>query len=312
MHLETYLAPAKLNLFLHVIGRQENGYHLLQSLFTKINLYDELQIAVTEITNAENIIKVNTFPEIINLATTDNLCYKAAEKILSYNKNSKKFLITINLQKNIPNGAGLGGGSSDAAVVLKVLNQKLNLHLNENILLQIAKNLGADIPFFIKANNHYFVEGIGEQLTEITNKNVNEILNNIYYLILKDDNISIPTPMIYKDKNLQRNSPKINITTLEKDILSNNFFTNKNNFYQNNLEQVAINLFPKLNQLKNTILQFNPNVKMTGSGSAMFIASDNKQQLEILLNEIENAEISKKIPKISWKKIVQVAAVANK
>ena len=321
MENEIYLAPAKLNLFLHVVGRKANGYHLLQSLFTKINVYDELQINISQSYSGKNIIKVNTVPEIVNLKESDNLCYKAAEQILLYNnsnninnnnnnKNSQKFLITINLKKNIPNGAGLGGGSSDAAMVLKILNNKLHLHLSENILLQIAQNLGADVPFFIKENNHYFVEGIGEQLTEISNNKANEILNNMYYLILKDDSIVIPTPMIYKDENLQRNSPKIDLVNIENDISNNNFFENKNNknIYKNNLESVAMNLFPKLNSLKTYIQNnINENIKMTGSGSAMFIASDNKSQLENLLTLIENAENSKKISKISWKIIAKSA-----
>ncbi len=318
MKNEIYLAPAKLNLFLHVVGRKANGYHLLQSLFTKINVYDELQINISQSDSGKNIIKVNTVPEIVNLKESDNLCYKAAEQILLYNninnsnnnKNSQKFLITINLKKNIPNGAGLGGGSSDAAMVLKILNNKLHLHLSENILLQIAQNLGADVPFFIKENKHYFVEGIGEQLTEISNNKANEILNNMYYLILKDDSIVIPTPMIYKDENLQRNSPKIDLVNIENDISNNNFFANKNNknIYKNNLESVAMNLFPKLNSLKTYIQNnINENIKMTGSGSAMFIASDNKSQLENLLTLIENAENSKKISKISWKIIAKSA-----
>lgn len=321
MENEIYLAPAKLNLFLHVVGRKANGYHLLQSLFTKINVYDELQINISQSDSGKNIIKVNTVPEIVNLKESDNLCYKAAEQILLYNnsnnsknsnnnKNSQKFLITINLKKNIPNGAGLGGGSSDAAMVLKILNNKLHLHLSENILLQIAQNLGADVPFFIKENKHYFVEGIGEQLTEISNNKANEILNNMYYLILKDDSIVIPTPMIYKDENLQRNSPKIDLVNIENDISNNNFFENKNNknIYKNNLESVAMNLFPKLNSLKTYIQNnINENIKMTGSGSAMFIASDNKSQLENLLTLIENAENSKKISKISWKIIAKSA-----
>lgn len=321
MKNEIYLAPAKLNLFLHVVGRKANGYHLLQSLFTKINVYDELQINISQSDSGKNIIKVNTVPEIVNLKESDNLCYKAAEQILLYNnsknsnnsnnnKNSQKFLITINLKKNIPNGAGLGGGSSDAAMVLKILNNKLHLHLSENILLQIAQNLGADVPFFIKENKHYFVEGIGEQLTEISNNKANEILNNMYYLILKDDSIVIPTPMIYKDENLQRNSPKIDLVNIENDISNNNFFENKNNknIYKNNLESVAMNLFPKLNSLKTYIQNnINENIKMTGSGSAMFIASDNKSQLENLLTLIENAENSKKISKISWKIIAKSA-----
>lgn len=318
MENEIYLAPAKLNLFLHVVGRKANGYHLLQSLFTKINVYDELQINISQSDSGKNIIKVNTVPEIVNLKESDNLCYKAAEQILLYNnsnnsnnnKNSQKFLITINLKKNIPNGAGLGGGSSDAAMVLKILNNKLHLHLSENILLQIAQNLGADVPFFIKENKHYFVEGIGEQLTEISNNKANKILNNMYYLILKDDSIVIPTPMIYKDENLQRNSPKIDLVNIENDISNNNFFENKNNknIYKNNLESVAMNLFPKLNSLKTYIQNnINENIKMTGSGSAMFIASDNKSQLENLLTLIENAENSKKISKISWKIIAKSA-----
>ena len=321
MKNEIYLAPAKLNLFLHVVGRKANGYHLLQSLFTKINVYDELQINISQSDSGKNIIKVNTVPEIVNLKESDNLCYKAAEQILLYNnsnnsnnsnnnKNSQKFLITINLKKNIQNGAGLGGGSSDAAMVLKILNNKLHLHLSENILLQIAQNLGADVPFFIKENKHYFVEGIGEQLTETSNNKANEILNNMYYLILKDDSIVIPTPMIYKDENLQRNSPKIDLVNIENDISNNNFFANKNNknIYKNNLESVAMNLFPKLNSLKTYIQNnINENIKMTGSGSAMFIASDNKSQLENLLTLIENAENSKKISKISWKIIAKSA-----
>ena len=132
----------------------------------------------------------------------------------------------------------------------------------------------------------------------------------MYYLILKDDSIVIPTPMIYKDENLQRNSPKIDLVNIENDISNNNFFANKNNknIYKNNLESVAMNLFPKLNSLKTYIQNnINENIKMTGSGSAMFIASDNKSQLENLLTLIENAENSKKISKISWKIIAKSA-----
>ena len=155
------LAPAKINLFLQVVGRREDGYHLLHSLFCCVGLYDTLDISLTE---AENRILCDS-----KLVPADerNLALKAAlvfNGALSRKTSRAPSNVSIRLTKNIPVGAGLGGGSSDAAAVLLGLNQYYDGALSRDQLGELALGLGVDVPFFIHRHPS-LVSGIGEHIT---------------------------------------------------------------------------------------------------------------------------------------------------
>ena len=155
----TLRSPAKLNLFLHIIGRRADGYHLLQSVFQLIDWCDTIQLRRLP----ENEIHlVNPIPGV---KPEDDLVVRAAK--LLKEAYPTKFGVEIDLTKEIPMGAGLGGGSSDAASTLIGLNALWNLQLDQQSLCDIGLKLGADVPFFIFGKNA-FVEGIGEKLREIS------------------------------------------------------------------------------------------------------------------------------------------------
>ena len=150
-------APAKLNLFLHVVGRREDGYHLLESIFVLIDLCDTIKLSVR--TDG----RINRLGDVIGDPNKD-LCVKAASLLKSHTGCS--FGADIDVIKRIPAGAGMGGGSSDAATTLMGLNALWNLHLSCSELMTLGTKLGADVPFFLLGTNAW-VEGIGEKLTPI-------------------------------------------------------------------------------------------------------------------------------------------------
>lgn len=156
-------APAKVNLFLRIIGQRPDGYHLLDSLMAPVSLYDEIEIATDRTVGTEPHIRVQCTDPIIP-TDQSNLAYRAAALLCQ--EAGIGAHITITLHKNIPAGAGLGGGSSDAAAVLKALNQAFSLGLNTDHLCRLAAQLGADIPFFVPCQMAR-VGGIGEILTPL-------------------------------------------------------------------------------------------------------------------------------------------------
>lgn len=163
-------SPAKLNLFLHITGRRENGYHELQSIFQLIDLYDWLEFSQTD---SDQIV-------IEGLESVDlqhNLIYKATQMLLPYAKHASG--LSIRIEKNIPMGAGLGGGSSNAATTLIVVNQLWQCGLNTEQLAAFGVKLGADVPIFVHGRNAW-AEGIGEHLTFID-------LDQKQYIVLKPD-----------------------------------------------------------------------------------------------------------------------------
>ncbi|WP_353169220.1 4-(cytidine 5'-diphospho)-2-C-methyl-D-erythritol kinase, partial [Acinetobacter sp.] len=161
-------SPAKLNLFLHITGRRENGYHELQSIFQLIDLYDWLEFSQTD----SNQIVIEGL-EHVDLE--QNLIYRAAHMLLPHAKHSSG--LNIRIEKNIPMGAGLGGGSSNAATTLIVLNQLWRCGLNTEQLAALGVKLGADVPIFVHGRNAW-AEGIGEHLTFID-------LDQKQYIVLK-------------------------------------------------------------------------------------------------------------------------------
>ena len=150
-------SPAKLNLFLHITGRRDNGYHELQTIFQLIDLYDWMEFTPT----AQNEIQIE------GLASVDleqNLIYKATQALQPFAQTATG--LKINIEKNIPIGAGLGGGSSNAATTLIVVNQLWQCGLNLEQLAHLGLKLGADVPIFVHGRNAW-AEGIGEHLTFI-------------------------------------------------------------------------------------------------------------------------------------------------
>ena len=150
-------SPAKINIYLKILKRRSDGYHELESAFQLINLYDELEVSSTK----SKEIKIECNPDIIKLE--ENIIFKAVQLIK--NKYKVKQGIYIKLKKEIPIGAGLGGGSSNAASILLALNNLWKLEISQKDLLKLGKDLGADVPFFLNGKNAY-VSGIGDKLKE--------------------------------------------------------------------------------------------------------------------------------------------------
>nr|MCH9743763.1 4-(cytidine 5'-diphospho)-2-C-methyl-D-erythritol kinase [Gammaproteobacteria bacterium] len=161
-------APAKLNLFLHVLRKRDDGYHDIQTVFQFIDVSDQLSFRL------RNDADICLTPRLMGLATRDNLIYKAAT-LLQQHAGCERG-VDILFEKNIPMGAGLGGGSSDAATTLIALNKIWNLNLVETELLQLARKLGADVPIFVHGRTSW-AEGVGDEFTPI-------LLPQPWYLVL--------------------------------------------------------------------------------------------------------------------------------
>lgn len=236
-------APAKLNLFLHITGQREDGYHLLQTAFQLIDHCDTLEI---EVRDDDNIKRLNV---VENVAENDDLVIRAARLLQSHTQCTKGANITLN--KILPMGGGLGGGSSDAASTLIALNHLWECKLNRQELMQLSLQLGADVPFFIFGKNA-FAEGIGEQLSALTTSNS--------WFVVIEPGVHIPTPAIFSSKELTRNTNPVRITDFSKDI---------KNHWKNDLQDVACALFPEVEKAIEWLNKFGK-AKMTGSGSCVF------------------------------------------
>jgi len=256
--------PAKLNLFLHIVGRRPDGYHLLQSAFQLIDWCD----TVTLKTIPENEVRrCNPIPGV---PPEQDLVVRAAKLLKEFSKVSSG--VEIHLQKEIPMGAGLGGGSSDAASTLIGLNQLWNLHLDKASLSQLGLQLGADVPFFIFGHNA-FVEGIGEQIQGIA-------LENRDFLVIFP-NKGIATASIFLDSKLTRDHAPITIDGFLASPLSNHL---------NDCQAVAMRICPEVKQALDWISVALPNSepRMSGSGSSVFTALAAKTDTAKLENLLQN------------------------
>ena len=245
-------APAKLNLFLNITGKREDGYHLIESIMQTIDLCDEVSIQLAN----GNEICVTSNEQGIPL-DEGNIVSKIARKVAEYKKI--EFGCKIHIEKNIPTGAGMGGGSSDGAITLIGLNKLLSLNLSHKELLKIAESVGADIPFLLSGGTAK-VLGIGEKVESISP------LYNCYFVIVKPD-VSIDTKKAYK----MLDEVEIKETKNVEDII----LAIKNN----SVEDVGKNLYncfeliaPKeINEIKTMLNRCGAiNSLMTGSGSAVF------------------------------------------
>jgi 4-diphosphocytidyl-2-C-methyl-D-erythritol kinase len=235
-----YPAPAKLNLFLHVVGRRDDGYHLLQTAFTFIDRCDYLSFSI----RTDGAIIRSAGPA--GIAADDDLCLRAAR--LLQRKTGCSSGVSIDLEKHLPWGAGLGGGSSDAATTLIVLNRLWQLDLSRDALRDIALELGADVPIFVFGRSA-FAEGVGEKLTVID-------VPKAWYMVLTPP-VQVQTRLIFADPELTRDSIPIKISDFSRARL------------RNDLEPVSRRRFPEISHYLQWLENYAP-ARMTGSGSAVF------------------------------------------
>jgi 4-diphosphocytidyl-2-C-methyl-D-erythritol kinase len=256
--------PAKLNLFLHIIGRREDGYHQLQSVFQLIDWCDVLTLkSISE----NKIRRVNPIPGI---PPEQDLVVRAAQVLKDFCKVNHG--VEIGLKKMIPMGAGLGGGSSDAASTLIGLNTLWDLHLDIATLCQLGLKLGADVPFFIFGQNA-FVEGIGERLQAIS------LQTQDFVVIFPNQGIA--TAHIFQDPDLTRDHAPITI---------DGFLASPSSYQSNDCQAVAVQKCPEVKEALDWIFKAVPNSApcMSGSGSSVFAALDPKTDIANLENLLQN------------------------
>ena len=239
-------APAKLNLFLHVVGRRADGYHLLQSVFVLIDWCDRLHFELREDGGL-------TRHDLGAALPADDLCLRAARALQT--QSGTALGAHIRLDKQLPWGAGLGGGSSDAASTLLALNRLWRLHWPRERLLRLGATLGADVPFFI-GGHHAFVEGIGEKLTPLA-------LPPQAFAVVKPA-AAIATADIFGSPALVRNTAPV---ILSGSLASAGF---DNGFGRNDLQPVAEARCPEVRTVAEWLEGRFGNSRMTGSGSAVF------------------------------------------
>jgi 4-diphosphocytidyl-2-C-methyl-D-erythritol kinase len=256
--------PAKLNLFLHVIGRREDGYHLLQSVFQLIDWCDVLTLnPISE----NEIRRINPIPGV---PPEHDLVVRAAQLLKDFCKTDQG--VEIGLKKTIPMGAGLGGGSSDAASTLIGLNMLWDLHLDTSTLCQLGLKLGADVPFFIFGQNA-FVEGVGEKLQAIS------LETQDFVLIFPNQGIA--TAQIFQDPQLTRDHAPITI---------DRFLASPRSYQSNDCQAVAVQKCPEVKQALDWIYKTVPGSApcMSGSGSSVFAVLDPKMDTANLENLLQN------------------------
>lgn len=251
-----YPAPAKLNLFLHVVGRRADGYHLLQSVFRFIDFGDELGFSVRD----DGLIHhLNPIPGV---EPESDLCVRAARLLQKHCACSLGVDIQIN--KRLPMGGGLGGGSSDAATTLIALNHLWQTGLKREELQQLGLSLGADVPVFVFGQNA-FAEGVGEILSAVE-------LDNPWYVVLIPP-VHVSTPDIFRDEGLTRDTEMIRMRDFKSAVTSND------------LQTVVCRRYPEVKQCLDWLSDYAP-AKMTGSGACVFAEFESEASARNALEKI--------------------------
>jgi 4-diphosphocytidyl-2-C-methyl-D-erythritol kinase len=255
-----FAAPGKLNLFLHVLGRRADGYHLLQTVFRLIDRCDRVGIAVRE--DGE----IRRHAPLPGVPPEEDLCVRAARLLQRH--CGTRLGADLALEKNLPIGGGLGGGSSDAATTLIVLNRLWNAGLARDDMQALASRLGADVPFFVFGENA-LGEGIGERLTALA-------LPPAWYLVLVPP-AALSTRDVYSDNALTRNTKPLKIPP---------FFSGLG---ANDLEPVAVKRSPEIAVHLAWLRARSPQARMTGSGACVFAEFATEGAARKVLGELPGA-----------------------
>lgn len=255
-HILTLPAPAKLNLFLHITGRRPDGYHLLQTVFQLLDYGDELSFSLRD----DDLIRLHCDnPE---LSGDNNLVMRAALMLRDHCDCHQG--VDIELIKHIPAGAGLGGGSSDAATTLVALNRLWQCGLSQQQLAGIGLSLGADVPVFVNGRSAW-AEGVGEQLTPVP-------LPALYYLVLTPA-CHVSTSAIFSHQELTRDTRPIKMAA---------FLAGQS---RNDCEMLVRTLYPEVNAALEWLGKFAP-ARMTGTGSSVFAGFDDEASARAVLAQL--------------------------
>ena len=277
----TYLSPAKINLFLHITSKRDDGYHNLQTIFQLLDFYDEIDFSLRDDG------KINRISGNEDILISNDLMIKSAKKLKQYRRAN--FGVDIKILKKIPKGGGLGGGSSNAATTLIALNKLWNLKLTNTELISIGKDIGADVPVFIEGRSSW-TEGIGEILTPLN-------LPEYFYLVVSI-NKQISTREIFSHKALT-------MSPLQRKITDFSLVSNPHN----DCLDAAIDLD---SEIKDALMHLNSTRKhvdearMTGSGSCVFVAFENECDALIAKEELPSkwvgfvAKAIDKSPLYNW------------
>ena len=233
-------SPAKLNLFLHILGRYENGYHQLQSLFQMLDYGDKLAFDITE----DSSICMAT--PLAGVDDDDNLIIKAA-RLLAKHTQCKKG-VSITLDKCLPMGGGIGGGSSNAATTLVALNHLWKTGLSEDELSELGLVLGADVPIFVRGRTA-FAGGVGEEITPAPQKEL--------YFLVANPNVHVSTAEVFTAPELPRNTPAIAWEDYKFEKT------------RNDCQQLVENRYPEVAKLLQWLVNYAPS-RMTGTGACVF------------------------------------------
>ncbi len=249
-------APAKLNLFLHITGRRADGYHLLQTVFQLLDVGDELDFDITQ----DGVITREY--DLPGVAEERDLVVRAARVLQALSQSSQG--AKIRLQKHLPAGGGLGGGSSDAATTLVALNHLWRCGLTPAELAQLGLQLGADVPVFVHGHSAW-AEGVGEQLEAID-------LPQRWFVVLAPA-VHVATPKVFSDPQLIRDCPPITIR---------DFLTGRG---QNVCEPVVCAQYPEVASARHALSRFAP-ARLTGTGACVFATFDSEQDARNAWSEL--------------------------
>ncbi|AXF13259.1 4-(cytidine 5'-diphospho)-2-C-methyl-D-erythritol kinase [Paraburkholderia caledonica] len=258
--LRDCLAPAKLNLFLHITGRRPDGYHTLQTVFQLLDWGDTLHFK----RRADGLITRST--EIADVLPEHDLTVRAATLLKAHTGSPEG--VDIEIEKRLPMGAGLGGGSSDAATTLLALNRLWKLNVPRLELQALALKLGADVPFFVFGKNA-FAQGVGEALDVVQ-------LPPRHFLVVTP-RVHVPTAAIFSEKALTRDSKALTITDFPAELSCNTEWPES--FGRNDMQQVVVGKYAEVAQ----VLRWFENVapaRMSGSGASVFAAFRSKAEAE--------------------------------
>ena len=269
-------APAKLNLFLHITGQREDGYHLLQTLFQLIDYADQIEL----VSNQSGLItrSIESDAEALNIPYEKDLCVRAAKLIQSQmlKTPNSNMGVEINLKKKLPIGGGIGGGSSDAATVLVGLNELWGCKLDIDELAQLGLQLGADVPVFVRGFSAW-AEGIGEHLSPIN-------LEDKWFVVIHPK-IFASTAEIFADQALTRDCDTLKIAR----FLKGNKFDFAGDEFTNVFEPIVTKKYPEIATAINWLSTYSP-ARLTGTGSCVFAAFDSKSKATKILDDLKKSD----------------------
>lgn len=264
-------APAKLNLFLHVNGQRADGYHNIQSLFVPISLYDEIYLSEIDGTDIER-------ESDDGIPFEEDLVVRAARLLQPQLHESRG--VRIGIHKQIPYGAGLGGGSSDAAAVLMGLNRLWSLGLRKQELADLGLKLGADVPFFV-TGQPALVSGVGEEIEELSP------WQQLYFVLISPQ-ISVSTKDIFTHPHLQRDTPVLDFEEISNALGDYEAVVDLMARTHNDLQEPAFLLQPDLRAMTEMIRQeLQVEARMTGSGSNFFVLCRDEEGAGLLKSQMD-------------------------